>query len=335
MFNTQNSAYGRGITSNLVSEEQRQRYNSGGRVRLAEGTPGYGWQDFVESPIGKPLVHEIPGAVADMFYTPINVASRLFGYNPGLSARKDIRAQKDKWFGEDREGRMTDEEVERSNFLGIPFSAKTGYTSDRRRKAEENLEEKPDDDVIDLKVTEKVDPISDTLDWTPQEKKEKIGQIQLKLAQRLVGGARDKWGSKAQMKNIGDAFGDVAAIGDKTELRKDDRKYKAMAKAYKAIDRDKLASAKEYGNQIAGGATESQALKVSTNGKLRSTQLPRNKKQRDKVVDTLVAGDIYFDEGASTNHFFVAGHEDKDGKGIPVPKDQLEEIQDIVIKRVG
>ena len=31
------SAYGRGITSNLVSDEQRQRYNSGGRVGFIGG----------------------------------------------------------------------------------------------------------------------------------------------------------------------------------------------------------------------------------------------------------------------------------------------------------
>ena len=44
MFNAQNSAYGRGITSNLVSEEQRVRYNTGGRVQLAEGSwYGQGW----------------------------------------------------------------------------------------------------------------------------------------------------------------------------------------------------------------------------------------------------------------------------------------------------
>ena len=31
------SAYGRGITSNLVTEEQRQRFNYGGRVRAKDG----------------------------------------------------------------------------------------------------------------------------------------------------------------------------------------------------------------------------------------------------------------------------------------------------------
>ena len=37
------SAYGKGITSNLVSDEQRQRFNYGGRVKLQYGTP---WKDF-------------------------------------------------------------------------------------------------------------------------------------------------------------------------------------------------------------------------------------------------------------------------------------------------
>ena len=31
------SAYGRGITSNLVTEEQRQSFNYGGRVRAKDG----------------------------------------------------------------------------------------------------------------------------------------------------------------------------------------------------------------------------------------------------------------------------------------------------------
>jgi len=84
-----------------------------------------------------------------MFYTPINTIGRAFGYNPGLSARKDIRAQKDKWFGEDREGRMTDEEVERSNFLGIPFSAKTGSTGAHATELGDELEETEKIKIVD------------------------------------------------------------------------------------------------------------------------------------------------------------------------------------------
>jgi len=42
MFNRgETSAYGKGITSNLVSDKQRQRYNYGGRVRAAYGLPEY------------------------------------------------------------------------------------------------------------------------------------------------------------------------------------------------------------------------------------------------------------------------------------------------------
>ena len=50
MFNTGGtSAYGRGITSNLVSDEQRQRFNSGGRVGLQDGTQfGQNWQPLSE-----------------------------------------------------------------------------------------------------------------------------------------------------------------------------------------------------------------------------------------------------------------------------------------------
>ena len=116
-----------GIMSGLDSP--RRSYAQGSyapRVRYQTGTPeGYSFKDFAESPIGEGIMYGIPGAVADTFYTPINLAGRLFGANPGLSARKDIRAQKDKFFGEDREGRMTDEEVQKTNFFGIPFSAKS------------------------------------------------------------------------------------------------------------------------------------------------------------------------------------------------------------------
>ena len=104
------------------------------------------------------------------------------------------------------------------------------------REKAEAVEDRPS---LNLKKKDTKKPTevmeTDTLDWTDQEKKEKMGQIQLKLAQRLVSGAADKWGSKAQMKNVGDWFGDVAAIGDKTELRKDERKYKAWGKQQRKI----------------------------------------------------------------------------------------------------
>ena len=345
MFNTQNSAYGRGITSNLVTEEQRVKYNTGGRVGLAKGV---GFFNFAPSDVEN--IRRVPGTeeIDYDFYEKEGLkvpttwgeaaartpASDYFspsgtGYlNPGSWAYK-LMGGKDPL----------------KTFYGREEEEKLQFEKDRRaREIKERAEgagfgltpQKEDIDITetDIKVGGKGDGVdlkSDTLDWTDQERKEKMGQIQLKLAQRLVGGARDKWGSKAQMKNIGDAFGDIAAIGDKTELRKDDRKYKAMAKAYKAIDRDKLASAKEYGNQIAGGANESQALKVSTNGKLRSVQVPRDEKQRKKIFETIAIGDIYFDEAIGS--FAVRGHEDAQKRAIPVPIENLVEVKKLILKK--
>jgi len=59
------SAYGRGITSNLVTEEQRQKFNYGGRVRAAMGF--YSGNEF--DPIERtapPFSLDLPGA-ADLF----------------------------------------------------------------------------------------------------------------------------------------------------------------------------------------------------------------------------------------------------------------------------
>ena len=46
------SAYGRGITSNLVTEQQRQKFNYGGRVGLRNGS-NYGYGTVPIQPITK------------------------------------------------------------------------------------------------------------------------------------------------------------------------------------------------------------------------------------------------------------------------------------------
>jgi len=117
-----------GIMSGITP---RRDYDNGGGVFPVGGK----MHRFAESPIGGGLMYGVPGALADMFYTPGNLIGRAFGFNPGWSARKDIREQKDLLFGKDREGRMTDEEVERSNFLGIPFKAKS-WRDEQKEKIE-------------------------------------------------------------------------------------------------------------------------------------------------------------------------------------------------------
>jgi hypothetical protein len=171
----------------------------------------------------------------------------------------------------------------------------------------------------------KVDPKSDTLDWTDQEKKEKMGQIQLKLAQRLVGGARDKWGSTAQMKNLGDWFGDVASIGDKTELRKDERKYKAMSKAYKEIARDAYQTANNYMGKISAGSDHPTALYQTTgiSGGINRPTAAKDLKGQKKADDQIKAGGpgtLYFDEEENT--WTILG---SNGQPIKVTVDKIKE----------
>ena len=334
MFNSQNSAYGRGITANLVSEEQRVKYNTGGRVRLAEGT-GY---QLGETPIGKAgktFVHRgiYDPIVAgyDMFgAVPLNTAARMFGYNPGFSGTKFMDTLTGGAYS--KYGNLDPDVAHFPPFLKT--SAKEGWAHKKKEDAELKKEKIEAIEVADDSGIKKVDPISDTLDWTPQEKKEKMGQIQLKLAQRLVGGARDKWGSKAQMKNIGDAFGDVAAIGDKTELRKEERKYQAWAKAKKDIARDVQASTLEYNNLRAAGVGEAKALDISTGGKIKAKTIPSstNKKQRKKAVEATQKGDIIYDEDIQS--FTLSGYIDEEtGRSIPVPREKLVEVQEIFLKQ--
>ena len=66
MFTTKgSSSYGRGIASNLVSEEERQRFNYGGRVGLAEGS--WGW-DKIKYMFGRGAVKG-PGFTMTPGYT--------------------------------------------------------------------------------------------------------------------------------------------------------------------------------------------------------------------------------------------------------------------------
>ena len=81
-------------------------------------------------------------------------------------------------------------------------------------------------------------PDSDQL-WSPEEQKEKKSQIALAMAERLISGSRDKWGSKAQMENIGGALGDIRKITDPSDVREMQKKYKAWGKAQTEMEKAK------------------------------------------------------------------------------------------------
>ena len=69
MFNRNNSAYGRGIASNLVSEEERQRFNYGGRVGAWNGSSigsGRGAGSTAGAKFIQQFINDIPWAHIDI-----------------------------------------------------------------------------------------------------------------------------------------------------------------------------------------------------------------------------------------------------------------------------
>ena len=351
MFNARNSAYGRGITSNLVSEEQRVRYNTGGRVGLWGGAAISGagrilpWAGKMWSRIKPTSKFRIPKTTEGVLpgkYKPAPYSLGEIAKSPSLMW-KGIK-ENPWWAGAGGVGLTSDPvaAVTKGVAKAVPATLKWGaealtpgrfekhlpWVKEEGDKNKELVNTLTEEDVTKIGKTgaeQVVDKTTDTLDWTDEEKQEKKGQIQLKLAQRLVSGAADKWGSAKQMKNLGDWFGDVAAIGDKTELRKEERKYQAWAKAKKEIARDIQASDKEYENLLAS-VNESQALKISTGGKLNAVQLSREPKARKNQKKGLAKGDMVFDE--AINSVTLVGLEDENKRPIAVPKEKLLEVQE-------
>ena len=341
MFNAQNSAYGRWITSNLVTEEQRQRFNDGGRVGLKYGSE---W------------LMKLPGAQKAMKWGASKL-SKIPGYDklrgqltlPGMSGKSTQPGLGlgTGYFGSAKYG--TKEVPLAKSLYGKGAGLLTGLKKRIQKSpvswgvgtgllgtgawnifgGEEEIDTSDDggpskfkDEFKFTKKPTKVDPKSDTLDWTDQEKKEKMGQIQLKLAQRLVSGARDKWGSKEQMKNIGDWFGDVAAIGDKAELRKDERKYKAMGKAYKDIAQAAYDRQSNYMGLVGQGIKHPEAL-YRTTGIPGAINRPADKDGReaaDKQIKDKGVGAVFFDEESNSWRIFTP-----DGKSVKVTVEEIVE----------
>tara|TARA_E500000305_G_C3990353_1_gene221645 strand:- start:123 stop:1268 length:1146 start_codon:yes stop_codon:yes gene_type:complete len=126
---------GTGITSGLG-------YAKGGSVNtpkrgLVDGPGGYaGEYRFGETGFGKVLggIGAVRPAFYDLFNTLANKGTQFFtGYNPGLSYNKMLRSErdlKDQMMGKDplkRTDRMTDDEVDYTNFLFMKPSAKKGW----------------------------------------------------------------------------------------------------------------------------------------------------------------------------------------------------------------
>ena len=309
MFNKHNSAYGRGIASNLVSDEQRQRFNYGGRVGFDNGELVGSFEEQEKfRGLGDPWTLE--EKFTDWYKVPEHYTS-----DPGA-----LQFGTAEMFATPKKQRRH-EYIEKSpEHFESEFEAWKKGTGKKwvKRKEKEDLIRKsvgegPKEEVkevLDLNLrpeaTQTTDKYSDLLDWSPQEKQEKMGQMQLAMAERLIGGSRDKWGSTAQMKNLAGALGDVRKITDKEDIRKDQRKYRAAAEMYKDVEEHKLAQARTYENQVAGGASPIQALYSASGGKIQAKPLSANEKIRKKDAENLKEGDVVYDSQRSG--FIIVGY---------------------------
>ena len=244
MFNpNNNSAYGRGIAANLVTEEERQKFNAGGRVRYEEGGENTFWE-FGDMKMPK----NIDDAYQEWLYPDefsldptmewLGSADLVPQHKKDLQeiAKKHPEKVRDYW----EEGKGKKLLKKHEDYEAAKIAA--GKGSEDANELQINLEEK-------LRKKIKTDGSSDEIDirekeelpgWTETEKEEKKRDMWLAMASRLIGGARDPWGSTKQMKNISGAIDDIRKITDKEDLRKDWRKYTAYADAAKKIDDNRM-----------------------------------------------------------------------------------------------
>ena len=245
MFNPNNkSAYGRGIAANLVTEEERQKFNWGGRVGLSGAGDVKSMLEFGDMKIPQ----NTDEAYQEWLYPDefsldptmewLGSADLVPQHKKDLQeiAKKHPEKVRDYW----EEGKGKKLLKKHEDYEAAKIAA--GKGSEDANELQINLEEK-------LRKKIKTDGSSDEIDirekeelpgWTETEKEEKKRDMWLAMASRLIGGARDPWGSTKQMKNISGAIDDIRKITDKEDLRKDWRKYTAYADAAQKIDENRL-----------------------------------------------------------------------------------------------
>jgi len=297
MFNPNVSAYGRGIASNLVSEEQRQRFNYGGRVRAWNGLN-------IEPETGS---YDIQDTILDI---------------PDTTPKKKWWQPTEEYIDPNRDPRFYEDIIEPYPPITIKEKAVEEHIEEQEKKQEKARREEvgsledyliEDDAEAPLKIVKKkkqeqtVMPDSDQL-YTPEEQKEKKSQMMLAMAERLVGGSRDKWGSKAQMENISGAIGDIRKIADPSERRDMLAKYKAWGKARTTETLASLREQKKITKELAAdktmrfdeardaGRTEQDALNTVYDANITIVSTSQ-KKDKKKIVENPSAyeGRIIFD----------------------------------------
>ena len=293
MFNPNNSAYGRGITTNLVTEQERQKFNTGGRVGLAKGT---GWFNFAPSDVEN--IQRLPSGEIDYdFYeqedlkVPTSWAEKILPMHP-FHGREEMEK---KFFEGGREHDAARKWWDESGF----FPGKKGWFGRAPEPDKVEVIDDVQEDIYDKQLVSKpevIDEESDVIDWTPEEKEEKKGQIQLALAERLIGGARDPLGSTKQQKNLAGMFGDIRKITDKEDLRKWKRRYDAEADAYMKKMGSVNKMGRDYMDYKHQGLQPVEALNRMTDISAKTiTRQPKDKDIKSQYKG-LGPGDVIYDE---------------------------------------
>ena len=171
------SSYGNGIATGLADGGMPDKRG------LVDGPGGYaGEYRFGETGLGKTLggIGAIRPAFYDIFNTIANKGSEfLTGYNPGLSYNKQVRSErdlKDKMMGNEplkRSDRMTDEEVDYTNFLFMKPNAETGFTTSSMQEEKPEIVEENKISAAELALMEKNKSLTDQLNsfLNPKNKK--------------------------------------------------------------------------------------------------------------------------------------------------------------------
>lgn len=323
MFNPNASAYGRGIASNLVSEEERIRFNAGGRVGLWKGSelvmkiPGFSKIIKKLTPdksYGKYLTDKI---------SQIGKPSSAGGYGGtgwGATEVPWFKSIAGKGIGL---GKGIVGKAKRSPLLwglgggalGLPFL----FGGDK-----EEIEETEVDPQwkkrLQTKATKGEKEIEKGL-YSPKEKEEKKSQMALAIAERLIGGSRDKWGSKAQMENIAGGLKDIREIADPSERREMQAKYKAYWKGQEKMEKSRYERETSYAGAISKGLDHPQALQATTgiSGTLTLSADPDLRENQIEKINERGPGTIFFDEKSNSWNILTP-----DGKSVKVTVDQIE-----------
>ena len=232
------SAYGRGITSNLVSDEQRQRFNYGGRVGLAWGSArgsNYGYGTVPETISQEDLYSIYRGGN----YGSRNIMDQMVEEEVGSDDDVIERSVGDIFYEQQEKSAARKTEADA---LGVSVSELDAIERDQRSEqtqremAKEELFENFKKNTDDLPNRPPPDPQSDVIDWTEfaeglYDKKSAKGEAQLGLAGNVLAAAFQP--KKEAMAILGKGLGDFGKTATQRKKKMED--IAATGKMYETI----------------------------------------------------------------------------------------------------